>query len=99
MSKSYNYPEKVGNIDIFPEIHDGRIVTISIVGDPKGLKYLAEVLNYIADFDQEENEDPEGSREHLHLHPDEQLGWHSCEVEICRADAKGIGELPKFMRK
>jgi len=98
MVEKYDYPNKVGNIDIYPEIHQGNIVTISIVGDPIGLKYLAELLNYVADFNQEKSKEPYGSREHIHLHPNEQLGKHSCEVEICRADAKGSSELLEFMK-
>jgi len=98
MSKRYDYPDKSGNINIYPEIVDGNVVTISIIGDPRGLKYLAELLNYLADFDQEESQSQVGCREHIHLHANEQLDAHSCEVEICRADAKGTGELPEFMR-
>ncbi|MHC4172631.1 MAG: Imm32 family immunity protein [Planctomycetota bacterium] len=98
MSKIYGYPDKSGNIDIYPKIEEGHFVSVTIIGDPKGLKYLAEFLNWLADRDQEENETPAGSREHIHLHANKQLGAHSCEVEICRADAKGTGRLPEFMR-
>jgi hypothetical protein len=98
MLKKYDYPDKSGNINIYPEIVEGNIVTISIVGDPRGLQYLAELLNYLADFDLEKSPIQVGDREHIHLHAKEQLGAHSCEVEICRADAKGTGELPEFMR-
>ena len=99
MTTAYNYPVKKGNIDIFPEIHEGNLVTVSIIGDPEGLKYLSEILSYLAGFDQNGNDAPVGSREHTHLHAEYQLGTHSCEVEICRADAKGTGELPEFMKK
>ncbi len=99
MEKIYNYPYKSGLIDIYPEVIEGNVVTVSIVGDPKGLKYFAGLLRWLADFNQDDNKDPIGSRFHIHLHRDEQLGSHSCEVEICRADAKGTGELPEFMRE
>ncbi len=98
MAKIYSYPDKSGNIDIFTDIIDGRFLSITILGDPQGLRYLADLLNWLADFDQGKNNDPIGTREHIHLHAKEQLGSHSCEVEICRADAKGTGELPEFMR-
>lgn len=94
----YNYPDKSGNIDIYPEIVDGNLLTVNIVGDPEGLKYLASLLSRLVDFDQETNNAPAGCREHIHLHRNEQLGEHSCEVEICRADAKGTGELPEYTR-
>ena len=38
--------------------------------------------------------DKEGN---IHIHPEYQLGEHSCELEIFRADAKGTGEFPDFM--
>ena len=98
MKKLYDYPDKTGHIDIYPEIVDGNLVTIIIAGDPTGLKYLANLLNWLADFDQELNDAPIGSREHLHLHINEQLGSHSCEVELCRSDAKGTGELIQYNR-
>jgi len=98
MDRKENYPLKTGKIDIFPKVEDGNVITVTIIGDPKGLRYLAELLNYLAEFDPKKTKAPNGSREHIHLHVGEQLGIHSCEVEICRADAKNTGELPEFMR-
>ncbi len=92
------YPERVGKLDIFPEIHDGDLVEVTIIGDPEGLRYLAELLNNLADENQIKNDEPEGSRMHIHLHRNNHLGGHSCEVEVCRADAKGTGEWPEFMQ-
>ena len=43
MKETYNYPEKVGNINIYPEIVEGNVVTISVIGNPEGLKYLADM--------------------------------------------------------
>ena len=95
--KMYEHPDKEGNICIYPEIYEGRFANVIIVGDPDGLRYLAKLLNHIADIDQDKNDDPIGERAHIHIHPEFQLGDHSCEVEICRADAKGTGELPDYM--
>ena len=91
------YPKKEGNIDIFPQIQDGNSVSIVIIGDPDGLRYLANLFLTLSDYDQEVSQAPSGSREHIHLHVSSQLGNHSCEVEVCRADAKGTQELPEFM--
>ena len=93
-----NLPSKKGCLDIFPEIHHGQTLNITVMGDPDGLRYLADLLNYLADFNQDDNSDPVGNREHIHLSPECQLGEHSCQVELCRADAKGTGQLPDFMR-
>ncbi len=98
MNKISNYPDKSGNIDIYIEDIEEKQQAVCIVGDPDGLRYLASLLNWLADFDQQRNNEPEGSREHIHLHANDQLGNHSCEVEICRADAKGTGELAEFMK-
>ena len=97
MSTYYN-PKIEGKINIFPSILDGNIAKVTIIGDPKGLNSLAKLLQWLADFDQNKNYDPVGEREHIHLHANEPLGWHSCEVEVCRADAKGTGELPDYMK-
>lgn len=91
------YRQEKSKLDIYPEIHNGNCVTISIIGNPKGLKTLAKLLVDLADLDQEASDDPEGTREHVHIHPNSVLGNNSCEVEICRADAKGTGAFPEFM--
>jgi hypothetical protein len=83
-------------LNIYPEITDGRLIAVNIDGNPEGLRYLAEVLNKLADINQEKCDIPRGEREHIHLHKNYQLCEHSCEVEICRADAKGTGELPDY---
>jgi hypothetical protein len=87
-----------GKLDIYVEMVDGHDAATVIIGDPKGLRYLASLLTNMADIDQNRGKDVIGSREHIHLHRNVQLGSYSCEVEICRADAKGTGELPDFMR-
>jgi hypothetical protein len=91
-------PEKAGRICIYTRADDGP-VRVEIWGDPEGLRYFAAVLNWLADFDQAKNSDPAGTREHLHLMPGEQIDVQSCFVGVSRADAKGTGELPKFMKQ
>ena len=91
-------PENKGKLNIYPNIVEGNIPTVTIIGDPDGLSYLSELLHVLADYDQDSRNSPKGTREHVHLHAKCQLGKHSCEVEVCRADAKGTGELPDFMR-
>jgi hypothetical protein len=86
------------SLNIYPELYE-YTVAVTIVGDPNGLRYLASILNKLADVNQEKLDIPVGEREHVHLHANEQLGDHSCEVEICRADAKGTGELPDYTYK
>lgn len=99
MAGRYDYPDKRGKITLFPEYLRGGMIGVKIVGTPEGLRYLAEILNWLADYDQEGSELPDGEREHIHLHPIDQLEEeYSCEVEICRADAKGTGELSPYVR-
>ncbi len=86
-----------GILDIYPSVIEGKQPAVTIIGNPDGLRYLAELLHYLADFDQSMTDGPKGSREHFHLHAGDQLGKHSCEVELCRADAKGTGDLPDFV--
>ncbi len=91
-------PKKKGKLDIYPEIYGGSALNVRICGDPDGLRYLAQLLTNLANYDQNCDNAPDGSREHVHLHKQCQLGDYSCEVEICRADAKGTGALPDFMK-
>lgn len=86
-------------LEIYPEILYGNRIKITIVGNPKGLLHLAGLLTELANVDQEKVEDlPVGDREHSHLYPSGQLNEHSCEVELCRADAKGSGEYPEYLK-
>jgi hypothetical protein len=94
--KSTACPRKRWHLDIYPGVVDGNLLTVSIVGDPAGLRRLAKLLVELANTDQNSNDDSVGERAHLHLHRGESLGDHSCEVELCRADAKGTGELPDY---
>ena len=92
-------PENKGRLDICPEIHCGDCLSVTIMGDPDGLRYLSDVLRALADYDQDSDGSPVGTREHIHLHRKCQLGEHSCEVLVSRADAKGTGELPDSMKR
>lgn len=91
-------PENKGKLDIFLKNDEDNVPEIMIIGDPEGLHYLSELLKVLADYDQNSRDLPIGEREHVHIHANCQLGKHSCEVEVCRADAKGTGELPEFMK-
>lgn len=93
-----NIPKIKGKLDIYPLIHYGDTLGINIIGNPDGLRSLAKLLQYLADWDQNLSGMPVGEREHIHISPESQLDDHSCQVEICRADAKGTGELPDFMK-
>ncbi len=74
---------------------------IFIGGDPDGLRSLAKLLCWIADFDQEKSPFPDGDRHHVHLHryvSEEFTGslkQFSEETELCRLDAKGSGDFPE----
>ena len=74
---------------------------VFIGGDPEGLRSLARLLVWLAEFDQElDSKIPGGERCHVHLHAGEavasfnSLTHFSRETEICRLDAKGTGEFP-----
>lgn len=90
-------PEKRGRLEIRSEVSDG-VWSVSIIGNPDGLRYLSDVLKALGDYDQDSGNLPVGERAHIHLHPRCQLGKHSCEVLVSRADAKGTGELPDLTR-
>ena len=91
-------PQNKGKLDIYQETDEDGSSSVVIMGDPDGLRYLSETLKALADHDQENDGSPKGEREHVHLHRKCQLGNNSCEVMISRADAKGTGELPDFMK-
>jgi hypothetical protein len=88
-----------GNLDIFSahneDEYDGEITKwreILIHGDPEGLRSLAQILIEIADTNQNDIVGlPIGTREHIHLQPDNDLSGSSDRVIIGRLDAKGTG--------
>jgi len=58
------------------------------------LKFNEQLADIGTFVDQEKIEDlPVGDREYSHLRPAGLLNEHSCEVELCRADAKGVGNI------
>lgn len=72
-------------------------------GKSKGLKSLAKVLNWLAEFDQEIANMPDGERAHIQLHVKNgdfgTLSEFSEETEVCRLDAKGTRGLPSRYMK
>jgi hypothetical protein len=89
-----NLPKKKGKVAFQASIENNEIF-VAIVGDSKGLRYLADLLNYMADLEIEERNMPDGARAHFVLHSGLQLAKRSCNVELCRAEAKGTGEYPE----
>jgi hypothetical protein len=93
-----------GRLWVKPSIEIGTYgrmeASVWIVGDPEGLRALGEHLIWLAGVDQT-TEVPEGKHYHTHLSPRYNygfcgdLGAGSCEVELCRADACGTGEIYK----
>lgn len=97
MSAQFGNPPQVGSIEI-----SKRRGGVFIGGDPEGLRSLANLLNWLADVDQESHPTmPVGEREHVHLYanlPAESLNCltpFSVTTEICRLDAKGTGDFPE----
>jgi hypothetical protein len=93
-------PAVKGRLWVIPSIELGHEARVWVGGDPEGLRSLAANLAYLAGVDQEAVGVPRGERDHIHLSPKRrfsdfgELGTFSCEVELCRADASGTGEIP-----
>jgi hypothetical protein len=91
LGERYNFAANPGKLYIH-SFREGRDKTVGIYGDPKGLRYLAKLLNDVADVDQSKvldmNCPPEvGVHYHLYnrsgfIHP------KSDSVILGRADAK-----------
>lgn len=97
---TYPYgPGITGRLWIHTHIEDRSRIGVDIVGDPEGLRSLGEMLIFLAEVDQRTRRVPVGERDHLHLVPRRELGLMgelgagSCNVELCRADACGTGEI------
>jgi hypothetical protein len=94
LGESYNFAANSGKLCVF-SFREGRAKTVGIYGDPKGLRYLAKLLNDVADVDQSKVPDincppTEGVHYHLYnysgyIHP------KSESVILGRADAKTGG--------
>ncbi|MGD9126345.1 MAG: hypothetical protein PVH19_03115 [Planctomycetia bacterium] len=94
-------PEIEGNLEVSKSV-DG----IFIGGDPEGLRSLGNLLVWLANLDQTIVPGmPDGERYHVHLRPyfsEELQGLltpFSDTTELCRLDAKGVGEFPKKYNK
>ncbi|SDE70341.1 hypothetical protein SAMN05216464_108274 [Mucilaginibacter pineti] len=102
MVKKKHYElEITGHLDIFvadrEDEFEGEIEKwqeVLIHGDPEGIRSFAQLLNKIADFNQENRTDlPIGGREHYHLQPNVELSKSSVAVIVGRIDAKGAGDF------
>lgn len=94
MNARHRYPEVKGHVEISHGKHG-----VFIGGDPKGLRTLAMLLDFLADVDQDTIPHmPDGERDHTHLHPGCHLSDNSVETEICRLDAKGTRTFPRNYR-
>lgn len=92
-----------GNLDFFvsncDDDSEAKMTTwneILIHGDPEGLKSFANLLQEIANIDQENinnQELPIGERVHIKLRPGIELSKSSDEVVVGRLDGKTSGEF------
>jgi hypothetical protein len=87
VTKYRKCPPAKGKLCIYPAISYGKILSIKIIGDRKGLKYLAALAEYLAELDLEKMDIPTGGSAHLHLKPEVHIGWNSSDVVVCRAEA------------
>jgi hypothetical protein len=94
LGESYNFARNSGKLYIY-SFREGRDKTVGICGDPKGLRYLATLLNDVADVDQSKVPDincPPAVGVHYHLY--NRSGFihpKSESVILGRADAKAGG--------
>lgn len=92
-----------GNIDVFiahyEEEFDGEIEKwdeILIHADPEGMRALANLLNEMADLNQDAVEHkhlPIGARAHISLRPGVELSKSSTSLVLGRLDAKHTGDF------
>jgi len=86
-----------GKVNCIPRIADAAKITVEITGDADGLRSLAKMLAGLADNPEEIVDTPPGLTCHLHFYPERDLGWHSCELVLSRADDLVTGALPDYM--
>jgi len=88
-----------GTLFLFP-YGRGKGKTIEILGDPEGLRFLAKLLNDIADVDQTKIPDincPVGTGSHYHIYrEDGHLHPKSNELVVGRLDGKLTGSHKWF---
>jgi hypothetical protein len=94
LGESYNFVPNPGITFVF-SFREGRNKTIGIYGDPKGLRYLAKLLNDVADVDQSKIPDincPPSDGAHYHLYNHSGFIHPKSEsVILGRVDAKEGG--------
>jgi hypothetical protein len=79
----------------------GKGKTVALYGDPKGLRFLATLLNDVADVDQTQipnNNCPQGIGTHYHVYEHDGRHVHpkSNDLLVGRLDAKGTGSFEWF---
>ena len=93
-SEGYSFAPNPGTTLVY-SFGKGRDKTVGIYGDSKGLRYLAKLLNDVADVDQSKVPDincPPGVSVHYHVYNRSGLVHSKSEnVVLARIDAKGGG--------
>ena len=75
---------------VYPMVKDsGQRLEIMIIGTPAGLKYLATELRVIA----QTCIDNKSGKLQKYYYPDEELGNHSCILEITKIDKRIVDDL------
>jgi len=79
----------------------GKGKTVSICGDPEGLRFLAQLLKDVADVDQTQIPDincPQGIGTHYHVYKhDGHVHSKSNDILVGRLDGKGTGSHEWFL--
>jgi hypothetical protein len=94
LGESYGFAPNTGKFYVH-SYREGRSKTVGIYGDPKGLRYLAKLLNEVADVDQSKVPDmncPPSVGVHYHLYNSSgRIHPKSENILLGRADAKTGG--------
>jgi len=94
LGESYSFAPNPGTT-LVCSFGKGRDKTVAIYGDPKGLRYLAKLLNDVADVDQSKVPDincPPGVSVHYHVYNRSGLVHPKSEsLVLARIDAKDGG--------
>ena len=95
LGEGYQIARNPGILHIFSFRGGGRKKTLGIYGDPKGLRFLAKLLEDIANIDQSKIADincPPTEGVHYHMDvKDGHLSLNSHSIIFGRVDAKGDG--------
>jgi hypothetical protein len=99
-SESYKIAAHTGTLFLF-QWGRGKGKTTEILGDPEGLRFLANLLNEVADVDQTKIPDlncPVGTGVHYHVYKaDRHLHPKSNELVVGRLDGKITGSHKWFL--